>query len=121
MGAMVGTADGLLYSQLAEAHRQGKPPLPGRGTSRLSAPADLQQQLRAFAAGQPISKSIAGMRPQLGALPPGGSSPFLHFSADLGGRQPVRAQSAVSSNAFVPFNTEQHSSAAWAPQHGQVL
>lgn len=120
MSTVIGPADSSLYSQLAAAQHNGRPPLPGRATNRVSAPADLQQQLRAFAAGQPISRPTAGSHPLMGAMPPGGSSTFLPFSAELVGRQPARAQPAVSSNPFVLF-LERHASAAWAPQDGQVL
>jgi hypothetical protein len=119
MGAMVGPADSSLYSQLAEAQRHGRPPLPGRGVNRLSAPADLQQQLRAFAAGQPIGKSIVGHHPLMGALPPGGSSTFPHFSADSGTRQAAGVPLA-GSNPFVAFNTEPHMSSATMQRQAQV-
>lgn len=57
--AAAGGLDTSLYSQLAAAQRRGRPPRPGAGgTNSLSAPADLQQELRVFVMGQPLSKPL---------------------------------------------------------------
>lgn len=70
-----------LYSQLMAGRRGGRPPLHGGTTNRLSAPADLQQELRNFALGGRTSSSSAGT----------GDGGVSSGSGAFGGEQPLDA------------------------------